>query len=414
MVINRWKLISLSILMTLAMVGCGGDDSAQAESPVNPIHTLKLEVLAGQPSMNFDTCQSVDGTADVARFSHLIRATVYKDTVYLAESVEDCANVSYGFSNAFVPSNIRPSIRKLSGNTVETAVALNSSWNDLISVMRPPVMVRYPSGFQRRKNTDEPFVLGYAATTSEKGFVLDEGEVTRYTEQGGWNYYVPGLFRFTQPNAYREDLVAGLPGKPPAYVDGTGLMAGFVAPHDLEMDAAGQFYLIDDGRIRTINEDYEVKTIDHVALGITGAVKALDSDHQGNIHALIQNSGPSYTWHRLADHSQVNFEIREIAQTEPISFETFTVVGNEIVLAVHYASSGDFSNRSSRLYRVSATGAVKELTGATVPATPQDFLDHPSQYLLPPVKHIKYGVDGHLYIVLPQGVLVARNYTLNP
>ncbi len=50
------------------------------------------------------------------------------------------------------------------------------------------------------------------------------------------------------------------------------------------------------------------------------------------------------------------------------------------------------------------------LTGDKTAATPEDFLKDPAPYWLPQVQHIEYGVDGHLYIVLPQGVLVARGF----
>ena len=49
--------------------------------------------------------------------------------------------------------------------------------------------------------------------------------------------------------------------------------------------------------------------------------------------------------------------------------------------------------------------------GDTFPASPQDALDEPSKYLLPPVMHIQYGIDGHLYLVLQQGVLRVKDFS---
>ncbi|MDR2244355.1 MAG: hypothetical protein LBE15_02970 [Burkholderiales bacterium] len=423
---KRLILAFATVLMTLMTVGCGGGgDSAQPEppSPIDPpLGSIdlprgpKLEVLTGKISVDFDNCQSADGAADEAQFSHLQRITVYTDAVYLAETGEGCANVSYDID--LIPNNLRPAIRKLSGGTVETAVSLNQFNAFAVGTTYYPVMVRYPSGFHRKESTGEFFVSGYAAASSEWNFALDEREASRYTERSVWNYYIPGLFRFnpanwfSTPHASHNDLIAGKRGEPPAHADGKGHAARFTAPHNLEVDAAGLFYLIDDGRIRTIDSDYNVTMLDHAALGITDTAKALDADHQGNIHVLTQRGGSNYTWHRLADGSRVHFNINLGGVEVPVSpptLETFTVTGDDMLLGVRIMSSGT-GYHNTRLFRVSATGEVTELTGTDTPNTPQDFLDQPSQYLLPPVKHIKYGVDGHLYIVLPQGVLIARDY----
>lgn len=401
MVIKQLTLPSAVLLIALAMTGCGGSDPDQAAPPdlVAPPQSFKLELLTGMASIDLDHCESVNGAAASARFSRLLRATAYKDALYLTETGEGCTNVNF-VAPGFVPNNIPPAIRKLSDGVVETALQLN----DYFTALSHPVMVRYPSGFFRSEDGIGGFVLGYAAANSDWGFTLDSAEVARYTEQRGWDYYVPGLFKLTDVRAGYDDLVAGTPGSPPASVDGKGHAAGFVAPHDLEKDVAGMFYVIDDGRIRTIDSDYQVKTLDHAALGITGRVKVLDSDHLGNIHALAQHEGANYTWHRFSDGSKLDFQTA-IGSFGLISVETFAVIGNDIVLGVRHVD--DFS----RLYRVSSTGEVTELTGTRVPETPQDFLDQPSQYMLPPVQHIEYGPDGHLYIVLPQGVLIVRGYT---
>ncbi|MFT4194936.1 hypothetical protein, partial [Ottowia sp.] len=398
MAIERLTLSSAALLIALAMAGCGGSDSDQAASPdpVTSPQSFKLELLSGSASVDMDRCESVNGAAASARFSRLLRATAYKDAIYLMETGEGCTNVDFD-ARRFVPSNIRPAIRKLSDSVVETAVELN----DYITVMSHPVMVRYPSGFFRSEDSKGGFVLGYVAANSDWGFALDSAEVARYTEQGGWDFYVPGLFKLTDVRAGYDDLVAGTLGGPPASADGKGHAAGFVAPHDLEKDAAGVFYVIDDGRIRTIDAEYQVKTLDHAALGITGAVKALDSDPQGKIHVLVQREGPSYTWHRLSDGSKLDFQTRQFVMTEPSTVETFTIIGDELLLGIRLPSG------STSLYRVASNGEVKELSGTKAPETPQDFLDQPSQA----VQHIEYGPDGHLYIVLPQGVLIARDYT---
>lgn len=399
MVNNHAKWVSAFALTTL-LTACGGGDSSPAppSPPVGP-STLKLEVFTGKVSVDFDHCESSNGTATAAQYSHLLRASVYQKAVYLAETGENCKNLTYS-APGFIPENLRPAIRKVSAGAVETAVRLN----DYFAVgMSHPIMVRYPGGVHIRDG--ETFVLAYAAASSDRGFTLDVAEVARYTRDGGWDYFVPGLFQFTGKSASYNDLIAGRPGKPPALVDGQEHEAGFVAPHDFE-DAAGLFYLIDQGQIRTIDADNKVATLNLSTLGITGSVKALDTDLAGHVHVLAQKQGPSYTWHRLADGSKVDFRVRDFVQTETLTVETFTVVGNDLLLAVRDAQPGSLS----RLYRVSDSGVVTELTGSSAPTASQDLLDNPSKYLLPSVQHLEYGVDGHLYIVLPQGVLRARDF----
>jgi hypothetical protein len=404
MINNHWKLFLACVILALAAgCGSGGSSSSQPEQPPPVVQGLgKLELLTGKMAADLSNCHSINGPAAEAEYSHLMRATVYADAVYLAETGEGCTNVRYDASG-FVPDNLRPAIRKLSGSMVETAIALN----DYSSPSRP-VMARYPSGFQRRPDTGEAFVLGYATSFpnwySDGSLVgFDAQELARYTAQGVWDYYIPGLFRFTpgQTMASPGNLAAGAPGKPPAYVDEQGQAAGFIAPHDLEMDASGLLYLIDQGQIRTIDAGYRVKTLDLAALGIEGEVLALDSDHQGGIHVLTQRSGWNYSWYRLADGSKVDFGF-SVAIGPGLALQRlpFAVVGNDLAVVLY-----------GQIYRISGNdGTMTPLTGSKTPATPQELLGDPLQYELPQVEHIKYGVDGNLYIVLKQGVLVARNF----
>ncbi len=407
MVIDRFLIRSATLWVALAVAGCGGDSS----TPLTPTKALTFELLSGAATTDLDHCQSVDGTTASARFSRLLRATVYSDAIYLAETGEGCTNAGYDPAY-YGPVNIEPTIRKLSVGSVETIAHLSSSFT--VTGDPLPILVRYPSGFVRNAGSQTGgVVLAYVAANSDQGFALDSAELERYNTPSesmtnGWDYYVPGLFRLTSNSATQEDLAAGAPGLPPALADGQGRSARFVAPHDLEISAAGVFHVIDDGHIRTIDAGNQVRTLDHTALGITGAVKALDADHQGRVHVLAQRGIGRYTMHRLSDGFRLDFQTPDASATaQPATLETFTVIGNEILLSVRQAGS---ANNASRLYRVSSTGEVRTLTGNAIPATPEDFLTRPSQYLLPPVQHVEYGVDGHLYIVLPQGLLVARDY----
>lgn len=395
------------VFPALLLAGCGGGESSGPLNPPGaqppgispPPPVLRLDLMSGTASVDEENCQSVNGPVDAARFSRLLRATATRDALYLAETGEGCRNTGYE-NPVFVPRGVLPAIRKMANGRVETEIELHSYF----SFMSHPVMVRYPSGFLPHESGQGGMVLAYAAARSSPAFSLDEQEVSRYTAHGGWNYYVPGLFSFRHAHASYDDLVAGAPGQPPALADGQGHAARFVAPHDLERDAAGVMYVIDQGRIRTIDRQWQVRSLDHAALGITGTVKALDSDLAGHIHVLAQQAGGRYSWHRLKDGSRLDFSTREGVFTEPVTAESFAVTGEGIVLAIRLPSG------ASQLYRVSARGEVRELTGQRRPATPQDFLERPSEYLLPAVQHLEYGPDKRLYIVLPQGVLLARHH----
>ena len=243
-----------------------------------------------------------------------------------------------------------------------------------------------------------PAASVYAATRIIYNYGPNSEISDWYDKAGAWNYFVPGIFKYEGNAAGENNLLAGMPGKrPDSFVDGRGKMAQFQAPHDLEVDASGLLYVIDGGddtRIRTISSSGEVKTLD----GYRKNIRALDVDRQGHIHALEETGLAHYVWHRLSDGSSVEFRtamtyfpVREVA--------AFTVVGDDIIVAW-----------IGGLFRVTKQGVVTQLTGKQPPATPQDFLEHPEKFHLPPVQHLKYGPDGHLYIVLKQGVLVARDF----
>ena len=298
-----------------------------------------------------------------------------------------------------------PKIRKLSGGKVETALSLFSP--EVLE--RQGAMARFPGGFYRDEKTGAFYVAGYAATRINYNYVLSAESLDWYDKAGAWNYFVPGVFKYEGNAAGENNLLAGMPGKrPDSFVDGRGKMAQFQAPHDLEADASGLLYVIDGGddtRIRTISSNGEVKTLD----GYRKNIRALDADRQGHIHALAETSSKSFAWHRLSDGSKTDIDLRPSDMTEftprPRKVIAFTVLDNEIVLADRWAEHG-----ASVLYRVSSQGVIKKLTGTRTPASLDDFVKHPDQFALPPVQHLKYGPDGHLYIVLEQGVLISRNF----
>lgn len=395
MIVNFLKYAAMPALIAVLAVACGGSGSDEP-APVEPGPTgpgpveptpLKLEIFTGKATVDFAACRHADGNISAAQYSNLLRTVVYEDVVYLVETGENCT------------SNTWTGIREISGGIVKSII--NSSAEFLVGIT--PTAPEYPSGFHRI-NGSENLVLGYVAASSDNGFALDAAKVADYTERSMWLTRAAGLYKFTGDNPYASELAAGA-RQVPAVADGQGNAASFYAPHSLEVDASGLFHVIDQNLIRTIDAGYNVRTLDHAVLGISGTVKAIDADRAGNIHVLSQRQGPSYTWHRLADGTAVEFSIREFVITEPATFETFTVVDDTLLLAVRGTGAA-----TSSLYRVAADGTVEELTGNTAPATPQDFLDNLAGHLLPQVQHLEYGVDGHLYIVLPQGVLRAQDF----
>ena len=427
-------LHSVSVLMAAVLAaclaaGCGGSDSEPAPNPnpapnpapnpnPNPAPTpqpntqLKFELLTGTAMADLNHCQSTDGPASEARFSYLERIVVYKDAIYLAETGDDCLKDDFSTPPAQQARQMPPKIRKLSGGKVETALSLFSP--EVLE--RQGAMARFPGGFYRDEKTGAFYVAGYAAARFKYNHMMGKERMDWYDRAGAWNYFVPGIFKYEGNAAGENNLLAGMPGKRPefllddhGFVDGRGKMAQFQAPHNLEVDASGLLYVIDGGdyaHIRTINSSGEVKTLNGYRQWY---IRALDADRQGHIHALATKSSKSFVWHRLSDGSKTDIDLRPDERAEftprPRKVIAFTVLDNEIVLAVRWADRG-----SSVLYRVSSQGVIKQLTGTRVPASLDDFVKHPDQFALPPVQHLKYGPDGHLYIVLEQGVLISRNF----
>ena len=421
---------SSSALMTAVLAaclaaGCGGSDSGPEtptptptpSPPPSPAPTptptptpqpntqLKFELLTGTAMADLNHCQSTDGPASEARFSYLERIVVYKDAIYLAETGNGCLKDDFSTPPAQQARQMPPKIRKLSGGKVETALSLFSP--EVLE--RQGAMARFPGGFYRDEKTGAFYVAGYAAARFKYNHMMGKERMDWYDKAGAWNYFVPGIFKYEGNAAGENNLLAGMPGKrPDSFVDGRGKMAQFQAPHDLEADASGLLYVIDGGddtRIRTISSNGEVKTLD----GYRTNIRALDADRQGHIHALAETSSKSFAWHRLSDGSKTDIDLRPSDMTEftprPRKVIAFTVLDNEIVLADRWAEHG-----ASVLYRVSSQGAIKKLTGTRTPASLDDFVKHPDQFALPPVQHLKYGVDGNLYIVLEQGVLIVRDF----
>ena len=89
--------------------------------------------------------------------------------------------------------------------------------------------------------------------------------------------------------------------------------------------------------------------------------------------------------------------------------ETFAVIGDELLMAVR-GMTAEAGKNASTVYRVNASGQSVRVSGSAQPAQASDWLNAPQQFAWPQVQHVEYGPDGHLYVVLPQGVVQAKDF----
>lgn len=389
---NFLARVASTALLSAVLIGCGGG-GGDGSSPIVKPELLKLGMLTGRIDVNHNDCQNTTGDISKVKFSNLIRISTYQDEMYLVDTAENCVN-----------ENRWSYIKRIKNTTVSDAVYLNSPVSAIDSTLTTTVDL--PSAFYRA-SSGEYYVLGYSAASSDLGFIVNENLVKKYDADGRWLDFSPGLFRFTNFLDEAESLMAAdyksfVAGshRAPAILDGQGNNTQFYAPHSLEVDSTGLMYVIDKGTLRTIDKFNNIKTLDLAKLGVMGAVKEIDSDRTGKIHVLASTGGNNYIWHRLSDGSKVNFVVNsdETLVTEIKTIETFTVVGDQLLLAVRTIGS-DISN----VYRVSAQGKVSAVDNF-------EFPDNSTKVTIPRIQHLEYGVDNNLYIVLRQGVLVAKNF----
>ena len=393
------KITSMALLSTLVMTACGGGEDGGAPTVV----PYKTEIFTGTLATNYEHCLYANGSLASARYGQIMRAIVRKDAIYIVDSTENCKNKNLSFGEPYTYSDVR----KIENNTVNFYLN-NDGYTGLVSLGEPTNVAKYLGGFHKFDG-EGGLALAYVSASSDKGFVVEDEQLfndfynTDPWRPLNWHLYVPGLFAF----AYVGDglyLRAGSHAVP-AMADGQGEDARFYAPHDLEANAAGLLYLIDRKRLRTIDQDYRVKTLDLAALGISGTPKTLDADQAGVVHALAQTAAGAYTWHRLSDGRKVAFKLPDAPTGETV--ETFTVVGDELLVAVRQAVAG---SNASWLYRVDAKGGVARLTSTESLALPGTAANTTKSYVFPRVQHLEQGVDGYLYIVLEQGILRVKGY----
>ena len=392
----KLRTVSLSLLSAMVVTACGGGDG-DADMPT--ITPYKTELFTGKVVADHTNCNYTDAPLATASYGNLSKIIVKNNVQYILNSSENCTGKFDDWSN----------VLKVQNNKAEEFIPLRVG--GLVITGSHHINPQHPSGFYQ-SNRGENLVLGYAAASSDKGFVLDDELVAEFDKDRdgwkGWFDFSPGLFNYWREDNYYGEvggpMVAGAPVTP-TLVDGQGLDARFYAPHDLEANAAGLLYLIDNKRLRTIDQDFRVKTLDLATLGITGTPKTLDADQAGVVHALAQTGAGAYTWHRLSDGRKVAFKLPNAPTGETV--ETFTVVGDELLVAVRQAVAG---SNASWLYRVNAKGGVARLTSTESLALPGTAANSTPSYVFPRVQHLEQGVDGYLYIVLEQGILRVKGY----
>ena len=397
-----FKLVPLALAAALAACGGSDGDSGNTPAPQPPIvqAPFKMELLGGRTEVDFSNCKRPDkqGTP-LARvyFTHLERVKAESNRIVLTASSENCQKENV--------STVGPLLYTIANGSVR----FNSFWEraEFSGSWRPLVVPMFLNSFYRLGNEGGFIVLSYGAASSETGFELNESLLADYTQRQIWKNFGLGVFSRAEAGG-DERLVAGTPGQPPGYADGKGQAARFTAPHDLEGDADGLLYLIDVGRIRTVDQkDWQVHTLDNVALGATGVFKTLDSDRLGRVHAIEQIDSGRYVWHRLADKRRVAFTLPNPPAGKTV--ETFTVIGDELLMAVR-GMTAEAGKNASTVYRVNASGQMLRVSGQAQPAQADDWLNDPQKFAWPQVQHLEYGSDGHLYVALPQGVVRVKDF----
>ena len=420
-----FKLIPLALAAALVACGGGDGDSGSTPAPQPPIvqAPFKMELLAGSAEVDFQVCPASSWFNDKKRFSHLQRALATNNGLYLVESGEACQAVSlyfnehdqrvepitYGRGEVVPMYYATPYVLQVSDSGVNTVQSLFGPPLFSPTPLPLPLSVRFPNSLFFPNGQSRPLVLNHVAASSEQGYALSPTDLARYAASfHGWETHSPGLFQFDRPREDWGRLVAGTPGQPPGYADGKGKAARFTAPHDLEGDADGLLYLIDAGRIRTVDQkDWQVRTLDNTALGATGVFKTLDSDRMGRVHAIEQINSGRYVWHRLSDKRRVAFTLPQPPAGKTV--ETFAVIGDELLMAVR-GMTAEAGKNASTVYRVNASGQSVRVSGQAQPAQADDWLNDPQKFAWPQVQHLEYGSDEHLYVALPQGVVRVKDF----
>ena len=416
------KHLPALLLCAAFLVSCGGGsdtpepapapDPTPAPEPQPEPAALRFELLSGRTAADFSDCPA-DG------FGHLIHMSQGNNgTLYVLDTAARCTNAA---QPRLLPLTGTPEQERDFGWVSERALQLGWRASSALAGDDGLTVTVVAGVDERWLETFRPNAAAVQAISAQ---------------DDGWQTAVPGLYNVpvaTFGMAY-STLVAGAPGHAPAVEgatpvlqDGSGREATLHAPHSLVRGADGDVYFLDGGQVRAATPSYtpimhewgmeyawNVRTLNIAASNVIEPFVALAADAQGNIHALelVNAGGTDFVWHRLADGSQQAFSLDNAPDVATFlnsrTIASFAVIDGDMLLAVRRIKDGN----ATRLLRVSGrTGHVSELSGSAPSADASDFLAHPDQYRLPPVQHVFASAAGDVYLVLEQGIVVARGFT---
>lgn len=395
------KIHLTALAAACLLAACGGGDGDGANTPATQ---PKLEYLTGTLDWRDTLCRNDDDALSAARYHLIERIYVLQGQVFLLDTYAPQSESHCDRPDS--ASFIRP---------IRDGQARRWLWGGQLSVF-PYHSYDRPGGlFFDAQGI--PHVLSHSLTTQDARYVVREADYQiSYIARRG-----PGVTRHRLHDGTYESgrlfdgRVAGIPldWRPAAHEqgfsqvmavrDGQGNAARFYAPHSLETGGDGLHYFIDKGLLRSLDAQLNVRTLQGSLVDpIQAAASAIDLavDERGQVHVLAWQDG-LLLWLNLMDGTAHRFAL-PAGYADPRL--ALAVHRGELLLAVRERSDGPA--HWSSLYRV-APGAAPQLLlgGEKLPQTPEDFMQHPSQYKLPNLRHLEVSADGVLYLSLTKAVV---------
>ena len=81
----------------LASCGGGGDSGSEAPAPAPAPANYNVELYTGKTAVDYKKCDLVGDTLQTAGYFNLSKIAVYKDSIELLESFENCSDKDYYF-----------------------------------------------------------------------------------------------------------------------------------------------------------------------------------------------------------------------------------------------------------------------------------------------------------------------------
>ena len=76
----------------LASCGGGGDSGSEAPAPAPAPANYNVELYTGKTAVDYKKCDLVGDTLQTAGYFNLSKIAVYKDSIELLESFENCSD----------------------------------------------------------------------------------------------------------------------------------------------------------------------------------------------------------------------------------------------------------------------------------------------------------------------------------